>query len=81
MRSPMKVQPLIPSLSQRNVGLTFREILDGVDVPVGKFPINLGQHRRVYRKLVASSIHRHGGIGLACGCQLLAITWPSSWPN
>jgi transposase len=30
---------------------------------------------------IASSNHWHGGFGLACGCQLLARTWPSSWPN
>src|SRR5262245_46499010 len=30
---------------------------------------------------IASSSQWLGGSGLACGCQLLANTWPNSWPN
>ena len=29
----------------------------------------------------ASSSHWHGVAGFACGCHLLASTWPGSWPN
>ncbi len=37
----------------KNVGLTFREVTNGVDVAVGEFSIDLARHRRVYRKFVA----------------------------